>query len=127
MEYRAYTTRCLVHQMDETQPSPVGLVCPRCKHRLYAKPPKGDRRNFWESQPLAYTLDGKPCFVYSLMWDDFRIRSLYIGDYEDELSASRIPAAKKTALGDTGWIESILRERGMILDFDPENGTEYEE
>lgn len=26
---------------------------------------------------MAYTRERQPCFVYSLMWDDFRIRSLH--------------------------------------------------
>lgn len=34
--------------------------------------------SFWESQPVAYRLDREPCFVYSLKWDDFRIRSLHL-------------------------------------------------
>ena len=71
------TTFCLTHQLPEEQTSPVGLICSQCKHRLYTRPPQGRCRNFWESQPAAYGLDGKPCFVYTLWWDDFRIRSLH--------------------------------------------------
>ena len=48
-----------------------------CKQRLYTRPPTGICRSFWESQPAAYSLDGQPCFVYSLMWHDFRIRTLH--------------------------------------------------
>lgn len=33
--------------------------------------------SFWESQPVAYTRAGEPCFTFTLKWDDFRIRSLH--------------------------------------------------
>lgn len=69
--------QCLNHQLTEDQMSPIGLVCPLCKHRLYVRPPRGHCRGFWESQPAAYTLTREPCFVYSLIWDDFRIRTLH--------------------------------------------------
>jgi len=39
--------------------------------------------SFWESQPVAYSLDRKPLFAYTLMWDDFRIRSLHPPDDDD--------------------------------------------
>ena len=68
---------CLEHQAAEDQMSPYGLVCPQCKRRLYTHPPVGPLRTFWESQPGAWTVDRQPCFVYSLLWDDFRIRSLH--------------------------------------------------
>jgi hypothetical protein len=71
------TTLCLTHQLVEDQASPVGLVCRQCKLLLYTQPPAGRCRSFWESQPAAYSMTRKPCFVYSLMWDDFRIRSLH--------------------------------------------------
>lgn len=73
-------TRCLAHQLPEDQASSVGMVCPRCKQRLYVRPPQGRCMSFWESQPVAYSLDGRPLFVYTLMWDDFRIRSLHLPD-----------------------------------------------
>ena len=57
--------------------SRVGIVCPECKQRLYLNPPQGRCRSFWESQPVAYSLDRSPCFVFSLNWDDFQIRSLH--------------------------------------------------
>ncbi len=57
--------------------SPIGLVCPACKHRLYVRPPHGRCMSFWESQPVAYTLKREPCFVFTMMWSDFRIRSLH--------------------------------------------------
>jgi len=109
--------------MDETQPSPVGLVCPRCKHRLYAKPPLGDRRRFWESQPLAYTLDGKPCFVYSQMWNDYRIRSLYFGGELGKTKEKVAPSDR--VLGDRQWIIKILKQRGMMIDDDRDLKSEW--
>jgi hypothetical protein len=33
--------------------------------------------SFWESQPAAYTLDRQPCFVYTLRWANYQIRSLH--------------------------------------------------
>jgi hypothetical protein len=68
---------CLEHQAVEDQMSPIGLVCPCCKHRLYVSPPQGRCRSFWESQPAARSMDRQPRFVYTLIWDDFRIRSLH--------------------------------------------------
>ena len=68
---------CLEHQAVEDQMSPIGLVCPCCKHRLYVAPPSGRCRSFWESQPGAWSVDRQPCFVYTLLWDDCRIRSLH--------------------------------------------------
>jgi hypothetical protein len=77
-------TRCLSHQLPEDQTSPVGLVCSQCKQSLYANPPRGRCLSFWESQPAAYSPEGEPCFVYTLMWDDFRIRSLHAPDSLDD-------------------------------------------
>jgi len=70
-------THCLEHQLPEDQSSPVGLVCPLCKQRLYVNPPQGRVFSCWESQPGAYTRMGEPCFVYTIIWPDFRIRSLH--------------------------------------------------
>lgn len=70
-------THCLEHQLPEDQASPVGLVCSLCKQRLYVQPPQGKGFSCWESQPGAYTLEGDPCFVYTMVWTDFRIRSLH--------------------------------------------------
>ena len=36
---------------------------------------------------MAYSRDRKPCFVYSLMWDDFRIRSLHAAGSEVDARA----------------------------------------
>ncbi len=77
-------TTCLEHQRLEDQMSRVGLVCPECKRRLYLEPPSGRCMSFWESQPAAYTRDGRPCFVFTLMWDDYRIRSLHAADSETD-------------------------------------------
>ncbi len=65
--------------------TPLGLVCPDCKRTLYLSPPTGRCRSFWESQPGASHLDGQPCWVYSLMWDDFRIRSLHPARVEHDV------------------------------------------
>lgn len=72
--------------------SPVGLVCAACKCRLYTQPPTGPLRTFWESQPGAWTPDREPCFVYSLLWDDFRIRSLHPAGAEFDLRSLNAPA-----------------------------------
>ncbi|MDB5336206.1 MAG: hypothetical protein JWN70_1825 [Planctomycetaceae bacterium] len=71
-------TICLEHQRPEDRPSSRGLVCAECHARLIAAPPQGAICSYWESQPAAYTLDGEPCWVYSLVWSDFRIRSLHL-------------------------------------------------
>ena len=71
------TTRCLTHQLPEDQMTPIGLVCCRCKQRLYVRPPAGRCMAYWESQPGAYSFAGAPCFVYTLRWEDFVIRSLH--------------------------------------------------
>ena len=70
-------TYCLVHQRPEDRRSPRGLVCRECQSRLQTAPPRGELRSYWESQPAAYALDGSPCWVYTLVWDDFRIRSMH--------------------------------------------------
>jgi hypothetical protein len=97
-------SRCLAHQLWEDQMSPVGLVCPLCKQRLYANPPRGRCRSFWESQPGAYSPEGNPCFIYSLMWDDFRIRSLHPPESHDDPRGRfvREVAAAKKALSRKG-------------------------
>jgi hypothetical protein len=84
-------TWCLEHQADEDQMSPVGLVCPECKRRLYTRPPQGTLRTFWESQPGAWTTSREPCFVYSLLWDDFRIRSLHPAGAEFDVRSCNAP------------------------------------
>ncbi|QDU11683.1 hypothetical protein [Gimesia aquarii] len=71
-------TICLEHQCVEDQATPVGMVCPHCKHRLYTNPPQGNVMSFWESQPVAYSLKQEPCFAYSLMWENYRIRSVHL-------------------------------------------------
>ncbi|QDV49276.1 hypothetical protein [Gimesia fumaroli] len=75
-------TICLEHQCAEDQATPFGMVCPQCKRRLYTNPPQGNLMSFWESQPVAFTLDREPCFAYSLMWEDYRVRSIHLPDQE---------------------------------------------
>ncbi|MCA9117223.1 MAG: hypothetical protein KDA79_19270 [Planctomycetaceae bacterium] len=70
-------TLCLTHQLPEDQMSPVGLVCRCCKQRLYLRRPAGRCMAYWESQPAAYSLAGAPCFVFTLRWNDYCIRSLH--------------------------------------------------
>src|SRR5882724_9088166 len=82
---------CLEHQAPEDQMSPAGLVCPECKQRLYTQPPIGPLRTFWESQPGAWTVDREPCFVYSLLWDDYRIRSLHAVGEEFDVRSRHAP------------------------------------
>lgn len=84
-------TWCLTHQQPEDQATPLGLVCPECKCRLYVNPPAGRCFSCWESQPAAYTLTGEPQFVYTLIWDDFRIRSLHEADSEFDLRSQNAP------------------------------------
>jgi hypothetical protein len=84
-------TWCLEHQAAEDQMSPCGLVCPECKRRLYTQPPVGMQRTFWESQPAAWTVDREPCFVYSLLWDDCRIRSLHAAGDEFDIRSRNAP------------------------------------
>ena len=72
-----FPSRCLTHQLVEDRASAMGLVCPLCKERLETQPPLGRPLRFWESQPAAYSAEGEPCFVYTILWEDFRIRSLH--------------------------------------------------
>lgn len=85
MSNETTTTICLEHQRVENQATPIGMVCPDCKRRLYTNPPQGNLMSFWESQPVAYKLDREPCFAYSLMWENFRIRSIHLP--ENDLAA----------------------------------------
>jgi hypothetical protein len=85
------TSWCLTHQRPETDTALLGRVCAGCKQRLYLKPPRGECRSFWESQPAAYTLDGRPCFVYRLAWDDFVIRTLHAPETEEDHRSANIP------------------------------------
>ncbi len=89
------TAHCLTHQLPADQASPVGLVCPRCKQRLYLRPPRGRRRSYWESQPVAYSLTGEPCFVYTLLWDDLRIRCMHPPEAETP-AAERLTALRSS-------------------------------
>ena len=84
-------TWCIAHQRTEDQATPWGLVCPDCKRRLYLAPPSGRCFSCWESQPVAFALDGRPQFVYTLIWDDFRIRSLHAADSEIDLRSQNAP------------------------------------
>jgi hypothetical protein len=91
--------QCLTHQLPETQASPLGLVCARCKQHLYVAPPHGRCSAYWESQPAAYSPDGEPCFVFVLAWDDYRIRSLHPPHSPAD---PRGPRARQTELDRSG-------------------------
>ncbi len=83
-------TYCLTHHRIEDQMSSIGLVCECCKKKLNADPPEGKCMSFWESQPGAYSQNREPCFIYTLIWDNFRIRSLHPPEsVEDSRSANR--------------------------------------
>jgi hypothetical protein len=69
--------QCLTHQLPENQAVPMGLVCCLCKQQLSLNPSLGECRGYWESQPVAYSLSGSPCFVYVLDWENYQIRSLH--------------------------------------------------
>lgn len=71
------STVCLTHQLPEDQLSSLGLICRECKAQLQAKPPQGRCLSFWEEAPAACTLDGEPYRVFTLAWDDFRVRSMH--------------------------------------------------
>jgi hypothetical protein len=47
-------------------------------------------RTFWESQPGACAPDGEPCFIYSLMWSDYRIRSLHAAGDDFDLRSLNV-------------------------------------
>ncbi len=85
MSNETTTTICLEHQRVENQATPIGMVCPDCKRRLYTNPPQGNLMSFWESQPVAFSLDREPYFAYSLMWENYRIRSIHLP--ENDLAA----------------------------------------
>ena len=76
-ENHASESYCLDHQRAEDVPSACGLVCAECHARLITAPPQGACCSYWESQPAVYTLLREPCWVYTLIWTDFRIRSLH--------------------------------------------------
>ena len=79
---------------------------------------------FWESQPGAYDLNRRPCFVYTLIWDDFRIRSLHPPDSEtDPRGRPAQDAAEEDVIQDdtVSWIDALRQERRLNnLNFDSE-------
>jgi len=75
---RLRSTICLEHQLPEDEPSPLGMVCRECLHVVETRYDAERCISFWESQPMAYTLAGEPCFVFTIIWDEQRIRSLHI-------------------------------------------------
>lgn len=71
------TTFCLTHQLPEDRPSDLGLVCNECKQRLESRPPNGPCISFWETAPNSQWPEPESRPVFTLAWDDFRIRSLH--------------------------------------------------
>ena len=78
-------TICLNHRLPEDQPSAVGLVCCECKQHLIANPPRGRCVSFWEAQPAEFHIEGERCRVFTVAWDDFRIRSMHPPQTLDDL------------------------------------------
>lgn len=113
-------TWCLSHQQPEDQVTPLGLVCPECKQRLYVNPPTGRCFSCWESQPPAYSLTGEPLFAYTLIWDDFRIRSLHDADAEFDLRSQNAP--REFPVPAPHWLNlnQNFREEGLTAADDQE-------
>ena len=121
-------TLCLTHQLPEDQVSPIGLVCPRCKQRLYTQPPLGHCMSYWESQPAAYSAKGEPCFVFTLAWDDFRIRSLHPPHSDTDKRAKKIKQIQKVTQqrkqrtpDEQKWLDLLKYERWLLNGFRLEN------
>jgi hypothetical protein len=103
-------TFCLTHQRIEDQMSPVGLVCDCCKKKIYTNPPQGNCMSFWESQPGAYSLNREPCFIYTLIWDDFRIRSLHPPEATED-SRSINKEVENMKFEGPFWLDDFFREQ----------------
>lgn len=117
-------TLCLTHQLPEDQLSLIGLVCPRCKQRLYTQPPLGHCLSYWESQPAAYSTEGEPCFVFTLAWDDFRIRSLHPPHSDTDKRAKKIkqiqsvtPQRRQRTPDEQKWLDLLKYERWLLNGF----------
>ena len=81
---------CLVHQLPETSTSMIGNVCECCKKELYTNMPAGRPMIYWESQPVAYTLDKQPLFPITIRWESHVIQSLHPNP--DHISHRYFPA-----------------------------------
>ena len=120
------TSWCLVHQEPETQASPYGKVCPHCKMKIYSGLLEAPRNRYWGSQPGAYRLNGLPCFIYNIIWDNFQIRSLQF----KESTPPSVPAPlllsefQQLTNEEIDNITDILKERGLIQDIVPESTGE---
>lgn len=72
---------------------------------------------FWESQPAAYSLNREPCFAFTLIWDDFRIRSLHPAASDSDSRFERVKRETvQRADGAHDW--SDLLARGLPIDTD---------
>ncbi|MEZ6048573.1 MAG: hypothetical protein R3C11_23960 [Planctomycetaceae bacterium] len=115
------TSWCLVHQLPETQASRYGKVCPKCKQKIYTGQLEGMVRRFWDSQPGAYLMNGEPCFVYNLIWDNFQIRSLQFFEPASPIcQPSLLNEFEALTRDDIDHITELLKQRGLIQDIVPD-------
>ncbi len=92
MSSTSTSTYCLTHQRVEDICSPLGRVCRECAGEVRRRKLRRPRYAYWESQPPAFSLSGTPQFVYTLLWDDFRIRSLHSAGRDVSESRSHMNA-----------------------------------
>lgn len=106
-------TYCLLHQRIEDQMSPIGLVCDCCKEKIYTDPPSGNCISYWESQPGAYSLNRDPCFIYTLIWDNYRIRSLHPPESNEDSRSLNRPVENpiKPEFEGPSWLDDFFREQ----------------
>ena len=94
--------------------------------------------SYWESQPAAYSTEGEPCFVFTLAWDDFRIRSLHPPHSDTDKRAEKVKQIqsvtqhrKQRTPDERKWLDILKYERWLLNGFQLENqqaeGTNPEE
>lgn len=81
---------------------------------------------FWESQPVAYTLDRQPCFAYTLVWENFRIRSLHPAESESDNRAERVSKLQGRHSPPENWLDDFLANFGNSENM-PELRTEQDD
>ena len=75
--------------------------------------------SYWESQPEVYTAEGEPCFVFTLVWDDFRIRSLHPPDSDTDKRADKVREQEEQRLEEEqDWLKMLKFERWELSGFD---------
>ena len=78
--------------------------------------------SYWESQPEVYTAEGEPCFVFAMVWDNFRIRSLHPPDSDTDKRAEKVrEREEKRWEQEQEWLQMLKQERWELSDFDSEN------